>query len=177
MQRIIVIFFVWGISLAPLHAQETEKLRPSPMASISMRYKESYVKVVYSQPQKRGRQIFGGLVPFGKVWRTGANEATEITLTKDILWNGFLLKAGTYSLFTIPDKEKWTIIINKDVGLWGSYNYNQKQDVMRIELPIQSTEGVVYESFTLKFDQRNEVADLLILWDTTKIQIPIKFIQ
>jgi hypothetical protein len=111
------------------------------------------------------------------VWRTGANEATEITITKNIQVNGTLLLAGTYSLFTIPEEKEWTIIINQDVGLWGSYNYNEAQDVMRFKVPVGQTPGnVVYEPFTIQIEQRNDVADLLILWDKTRISIPIKFI-
>lgn len=159
-----------------LFAQEAMESRPSPIALATMRYKDTYVKITYSQPQKRGREIFGGIVPYGKVWRTGANEATEITATRDVVVKGTLLKAGTYSLFTIPEKDKWTIIINRDVGLWGSYNYNQKQDVMRFEVPVAPIPDVTYEPLTLKFNQRNDVADLLILWDRTSISIPLKFI-
>ena len=158
-------------------AQEAVTPRPSPLAIITMRYKDAYVKITYSQPHKHNREIFGDLVPYGKVWRTGANEATEITLTKDIILNNIVLKAGTYSLFTIPDKEKWTIIVNGDVGLWGSYNYNQKLDVMRFEVPVQRMEGTAYEPLTLQFDQRNNMADLLIMWDRIKVAIPIKFIN
>lgn len=171
---VIVIFYIC-ISLTA-YSQEVAKLRSSPLAIISMRYKNTYIKITYSQPQKRGRVIFGEVVPFGKVWRTGANEATEITLTKDIQMKGTFLKAGTYSLFTIPEKDKWTIIINKDVGLWGSYNYNSAQDVLKFDVPVLPVESIAYEPFTLKFDQQNDVADLLIVWDKTKVSIPIKFI-
>jgi hypothetical protein len=159
-----------------LFAQEAIESRPSPIALATMRYKDTYVKITYSQPQKRGREIFGGVVPYGKVWRTGANEATEITATRDVVVKGTLLKAGTYSVFTIPEKDKWTIIINRDVGLWGSYNYNQKQDVMRFDVPVVPVTDVTYEPLTLKFNQRNDVADLLILWDRTSVSIPLKFI-
>jgi hypothetical protein len=158
-------------------AQEAITPRPSPLALITMRYKDTYVKITYSQPHKKGREIFGKVVPYGQVWRTGANEATEITLTKNILINGTLLKAGTYSIFTIPEKEKWTIIINSDVGLWGAYNYNPKMDVMRFDVPTQRLSAVVYEPFTMIFDQRNDVADLLIMWDRTRVTIPIRFIN
>jgi hypothetical protein len=156
--------------------QENFKPRPSPLSVASMRFRDCYVKIVYSQPLKRGREIFGSLVPFGQVWRTGANEATEITLTKDIMINNQLLKAGTYSIFTIPEKDKWTIIINSDVGLWGSYNYNQTLDVMRFDVPVTENSGIL-EAFTMTFDQRNDVADLLITWDKTKVAVPIKFIN
>ncbi|HEY3385775.1 MAG TPA: DUF2911 domain-containing protein, partial [Saprospiraceae bacterium] len=144
---------------------------------VSARYKDSYLKITYCQPKKRGREIFGKLVPYGQVWRTGANEATEITLTRDIFVQDTLLSAGTYSLFTIPEKSFWTIIINKDLGQWGSYNYNPKMDVMRLKVPIYNTGNEFYEAFTIQIDQRNNVADLLLLWDKTKIKLPLQFIE
>jgi hypothetical protein len=160
-----------------LHAQEALDAKQSPLAVISMRYKDAYVKITYSQPHKRGRTVFGDLVPYNQVWRTGANEATEITCTKDIMIKDQILKAGTYSFFTIPGKEKWVIIINSDIGLWGSYNYNEKQDVMRVEVNAEKINDVVYEPFTMKFDQKNEVADLLLFWDNVKVTVPLKFIN
>lgn len=173
--RITLSFFLFHLAHA-VEAQEVLKLRPSPLAITSVRYQDHYIKITYSQPQRNNREIFGQLVPYGKVWRTGANEATEITTTKDILINNHTLVAGTYSLFTIPDKDKWTIIINSDVGLWGAYNYNPQKDVLRFDVPVQSTDKI-YEPFTIIFDHRNEVADLLLLWDKTKVSIPIQFIN
>ena len=173
-------FFIYLLFFSALvtstSAQEAVQPRPSPLAVTAIRYKDAYLKITYSQPQKRGREIFGKLVPYGEVWRTGANEATELLTTKNIQINGTLLKAGVYSLFTIPQKDKWTIIINSEVGLWGAYNYNSKLDVMRFEIPVMPTD-VVYESFTVKLDNRNEVADLLLYWDKIKISIPVKFIN
>lgn len=156
-------------------AQEAIKNRPSPTSIVAARYKDTYLKITYSQPHKRGRLIFGSLVPFGEVWRTGANEATEMTLTRDILINNSTLKAGTYSLFTIPDKESWIIIINSELGLWGSYNYNAKLDVMRFTIPTKTLQGAVYEPFTIVIEQKNNVADIVLLWDSIRIQIPIQF--
>jgi hypothetical protein len=166
----ILLLLVGSLSFS----QEVFKPRPSPLALTAVRYKDAYVKIVYSQPLKRGREIFGKLVPYDQVWRLGANEATEITLTKDMLINNQPLKAGTYSLFAVPGKEKWTIIVNSDVGLWGAYNYVQTLDVMRFEIPVtQNT--VNFEAFTMQFDQKNELAELLIMWDTVKLSIPLKF--
>lgn len=156
-------------------AQEAIKPRPSPVTLVTARYKDTYLKITYSQPHKKGRSIFGNLVPYGQVWRTGANEATEITITRDILLNNTLLKAGTYSLFTIPEKDSWTIIINKDLGLWGSYNYNPRMDELRFTVPTQTVQGVVYEPFTIQVDQRNNKAELVLLWDTVRVVIPIQF--
>ncbi len=163
------------ISIAS-YAQETFTPRPSPLTLASMRYKDAYVKIVYSQPQKRGRDIFGSLVPYGQLWRTGANEATEITLTHDMIVNDLLLKAGTYSIFTIPYEDHWTIIINRELGLWGSYNYKPRFDVMRFDVPV-SINNVNFEAFTMTFHQRNELADLLIMWDNIKVVVPFKFIN
>ena len=158
------------------NGQELLKRRPSPLAIAAVRYKDNYIKITYSQPQKKRREIFGGLVPFGEVWRTGANEATEITTTQDVMLDSAVLNAGTYSLFTIPEKDYWTIIINTDVGLWGAYNYNPEKDLRRFKVPVLATDKV-YEPFTIAFDHRNEVASLLIMWDETKVSIPIKFIK
>jgi hypothetical protein len=168
--------YLLSLQIVLCFAQEAVKPRLSPLAVVSARYKNTYLKVTYSQPHKKGREIFGGLVPFGEVWRTGANEATELTVTKDIYLNGNLLKAGTYSVFSIPEKIKWTIIINSEPGLWGSYNYNQKLDVMRFDVPVQNLEEV-YEPFTLRLDHNNDKADLSMMWDRTKITIPIRFID
>lgn len=174
MRRVFYLVIILFVGVSVISNAQDVKQRPSPAAVVSMRYKDAYVKITYGQPYKRGREIFGNLVPYGKVWRTGANEATEITVTKDIRLNGTLLKAGTYSLFTIPDKEKWTIIINSDIGLWGAYNYNEKMDVMRFQVPVAAADKL-YEPFTITFEQRNDSADLLFIWDTVKISIPVKF--
>ena len=104
-------------------------------------------------------------------------EATEMTITKDILINNSPLRAGTYSIFTIPDKESWTIIINSELGLWGSYNYNAKLDVMRFTIPSKTLQGAVYEPFTILIEQKNNVADIVLLWDSIRIQIPIQFLE
>lgn len=150
----------------------------SPLALVTAHYKNTYLKITYSQPQKQGRKIFGGLVPYDQVWRTGANEATEVTITNDIFVNSTNLKAGTYSLFTIPNKEKWAIIFNSDVGLWGSYNYNQKMDVLRFDVPVKFiSDNAVYESFTIRIDQKTDTAELFLLWDRTQVSFPIQFIE
>jgi hypothetical protein len=163
--------------LLPLAAisQEAIKARPSPLAIVTARYKDTYLKIIYSQPHKRGREIFGKVIPYDQLWRTGANEATEITLSKDMIINSQALKAGTYSLFSIPSKEKWTIIINSDLGMWGSYNYNQKMDVLRFEVPVEMLKEAVYEPFTILIDQKTDNAILSLLWDKTKVSFPIQF--
>jgi len=158
-------------------AQMGDKPRESPLAVVSMKYKNAYVKVVYSKPQKKGRKIFGGLVPYGKIWRTGANEATEITLTHDLLVKDDTLKAGTYSVFTIPTKDKWTIIFNNELGQWGAYNYLDESDELRVDVPSERIKDLIWEPFTIGFEQKNEVADLVFLWSDTRVKVPLKFID
>lgn len=164
------------LSVHTVSAQESVRSRPSPLALATVRYKDTYVKITYSRPHKRGREIFGKLVPYGEVWRTGANEATELTITRDVIINGTLLPAGSYSVFTIPQPEYWTIIINKDLGLWGAYNYNPKMDVMRFDAKVYTLDTPV-EAFTIQFDQKNNTAELLMMWDNIKVSIPIQFIE
>ncbi len=155
-------------------AQEVLKPRPSPMYMTTMMHDDTYVKITYGRPHKKDREIFGGLVPFGEVWRTGANEATELTNTGDIYLAGKLVNAGTYSIFTIPQKDKWTIILNKALGQWGAYDYDPGKDVLRFDVPVGKTE-VMYEPFTIEFNQDNSDAFLLMIWDHTKVSIPISF--
>lgn len=170
-----LICFAIALTISVLsYAQEQSPIRVSPLDMVTAKYKDTYFKITYSRPSMKERKIFGGLVPFGEVWRTGANEATELTLTRDILLNQKTIKAGTYSLFTIPDSDKWTIIINAETGLWGAYNYNPKADVLRFDVPVTKTDSPT-ELLTMKIQQRNEMVDLIISWETTQISIPAKF--
>lgn len=136
---------------------------------------KAIVKVYFSQPQKKNRVIFGEKVPFGKVWRTGANEAVEFQAYQDITIGGKSLKAGTYSLFTIPGEKEWTIIINADLDYWGAYSYEEKNDVLRVQVPSKSIPNVV-EAFSLKFeDKGNKSAVMMLAWDQTLVEVPIKY--
>jgi hypothetical protein len=167
------------IALAtPLFAQEAIAPRPSPVAIVACNYKDAYLKIVYNQPHKRGREVFGKLVPYGQVWRLGANEATELTITREVFIDSHLLPAGTYSVFAIPEKEKWTIIFNSELGQWGSYNYNSAKDVLRIERATQLLPGeLVYEPFTIVIDQKNNKADVVLTWDKTTVSFGVDFIE
>ena len=175
-KRMLIFVVIIGWLVTAGVAQQMPKVRQSPLDMVTARHKDTYVKITYSQPSKRGREIFGGLVPYNEVWRTGANEATEITLTRDVFMNGVLLPAGTYSVFTIPEAIRWTIILNRDVGLWGSYNYNPQQDVMRFDVVVQEIKEP-QEQFTMKLDANNDRAEWSMLWDGTKVVIPMRFID
>jgi Protein of unknown function (DUF2911) len=161
----------------PAFSQDPLKPRPSPLAIAATHYKDTYLKITYGQPQKNGREIFGGLVPFEQVWRTGANEATEITITRDIKVNGMDLKAGTYTLFTIPREKTWIIIFNTDLGQWGAYNYNAKSDILKFEIPLTPLSDVVYEPLTISINQKNDKAELMIAWDRTKVTLQLQFLE
>lgn len=130
------------------------------------------VSVAYGQPSKRGRVIFGQLEPYGKVWRTGANEATEITFKKDATFGGQAVKAGTYTLFTIPTENEWTVILNPELKQWGSYGYDKikSKDLPHVKVPSKKLDAPV-EKLTLRFDDKNS---LVIEWDQTQVEVPIQ---
>ena len=130
------------------------------------------VEVAYGQPSKRGRVIFGQLEPYGKVWRTGANEATEITFKKDVVFGGQPVKAGTYTLFTIPNESEWTVILNPELKQWGAYGYDKikDKDLPHVKVPAQKVDSPI-EKLTMRFDDQN---NLIIEWDQTRVAVPIK---
>ena len=169
-----VLALLWCALPGAAQAQEALKPIPSPLGMATFKYEDLYVKVTYGRPHKRGREIFGAMEPYGKVWRTGANQATEITITKDVTFGGKKLAAGTYTLFTIPEKNEWTIILNSDLGQWGAYNYNEKMDVLRVDAAVSQTD-LVYEPFTIEIEQKEDEIHLIMMWDKTKVAVPIAY--
>jgi tetratricopeptide (TPR) repeat protein len=161
-----------------LHAQDAQLEFPaaSPKSLVSEQVGLASVEIEYSRPSVKGRKIFGALVPYGEVWRTGANNATKLTLGADIQFGGESVPAGTYGLFTIPGENEWTVILSKVPGQWGSYAYNAKDDLVRVKAkPVALTEAV--ESFTIGIgDLRTGAgtAQLTLAWDKTRIAIPLK---
>ena len=152
----IAVFTLTLISSTEITAQEFKGLDKSPMdmAAFPSSYKisDKIVKVIYSRPQLKGRDLVK-LAPPEKVWRTGANEAAEITFYKDVVFGGKELKAGAYSLFTIPSADgDWTVIINKAKNLWGSYYYNEDHDMVRVSGKVSKSEKTI-EAFSMMFDK------------------------
>lgn len=129
-------------------------------------------RVVYSRPQKDNRTIFGELVEYDKVWRMGANEATEIEFFKDVTISGKKVAKGRYTLYAVPTPSKWTIILNKDTDTWGAFVYDQKKDVLRTDVPVQTLPTPV-EAFSMDFNKTDKGMDLFIAWDTTSVSLPI----
>lgn len=136
---------------------------------------EVLARVIYSRPQKRGREIFGNLVPYGEVWRTGANETTELTLYKDMKIADVVVEAGTYAIFTIPEEKEWTVILNHTVHTWGAYEYKEKEDRVRIKTPVRKSTNVI-ESFSMALEPKEdeEGASLLMGWDDSYVKIPFE---
>jgi hypothetical protein len=135
---------------------------------------EAVLKVIYSRPQMKGREIFGEKVPYGKVWRTGANEATEIKVYEDVTIGGKTLPAGHYALFTIPNENEWTVIFNSALDYWGAYNYDESQDVLRATASVSSLDEPI-EAFTIQFDDAdNGNAVMRMAWDQTVAELPIE---
>lgn len=132
------------------------------------------IKIVYSRPQKKGREIFGVMEKYATVWRVGANESTSIQFTRNVNIGGKKIKPGTYSLFAIPNENQWTIIVNKQTDRWGAFTYNELMDVVRVNVPVQKTSDVV-EYLSMTFAPATTGADLFIAWDRTQVQVPISF--
>ena len=154
-----------------MHAQEFSQLDKSPMdaAAFPTSYKNpnKTMKVVYSRPQLNNRKLYD-IVPLGKVWRLGANEATEITFYEDTYFGDTPVKAGTYSLYAIPGEKTWTMILNKNLNEWGAYTYDPDQDVARVNA-IVSIEADPIEAFSIGY---NEQGTMYLAWDTTRVAIP-----
>lgn len=156
------------------NAQKFKDLDKSPMdaASYPSDYKESnkLIKVTYSRPQLKGRSI-DKLAPNTKVWRTGANEAPELTLYTDMKLGGTTVKAGTYTFYVIPGEKEWTAIISTDLNVWGSYFYNEKNDVARLAVPV--TEGKeALEAFSMAFEKSDDGIRMHIGWGTLRVTVP-----
>jgi hypothetical protein len=130
------------------------------------------MRVIYSRPQKNGRLIFGELVEYGKVWRLGANEATEIEFFKSVKIGDKKVEKGRYTLYAIPNEDNWTIILNKDNDTWGAFKYDEQKDVLRTTVPVQKlNEGV--EALAMTFEKSDSGCNLIIAWDNVKASLPI----
>lgn len=150
------------------------KLDASPMDLVIFKQEDDVIaRVIYSRPQRRDREIFGNLVPYGEVWRTGANESTELTLYKDMKVGDALVKAGTYTLYTIPQENEWTVILNNSKHTWGAYEYTDEHDLVRIKVPVKNSPTSI-ESFSMAFVPTTQGADLLMGWDDKYVEVPFK---
>ncbi|MBV6646794.1 MAG: DUF2911 domain-containing protein [Cyclobacteriaceae bacterium] len=149
-------------------AQNGKSKRPSPPAQVSASVDGTTVTVDYSRPSVKGRTIFGDLVPFSKVWRTGANESSWIEVSSDVKIEGQKLAKGKYGLFTIPGKDEWTIIFNSVSNKWGAYSYDDSKDVLRVKVKPESADFT--EQFTVSADDNGAVT---LSWEKTLVTFNI----
>lgn len=156
-----------------LSAQAQDLPQPSPSAELEQTVGLTHFTIQYSRPSAKGREIFGGLVPYNKVWRTGANKATSIEFDTPVRFGSEDLPAGKYSLFTIPTEENWTIIFNQNTELWGAGDYEQAEDAARITAQVEN--DPMTETFTISFENvAEQSADLVMEWAEKKVIIPIE---
>ncbi len=171
----LAIFALALVFTTSLSAQKFSGMDKSPadIASYpsSYRVSEKAVRVIYSRPQLKGRSL-SELAPAGKVWRTGANEAVEITFYKDVTFGDTAVKAGTYSLLTIPGESQWTVILNKNLNQWGAYSYDDGADVARAMGGV-STDGESLEAFSIAFKEVDKGVHMVMGWGTTRVAVPI----
>lgn len=177
--RPLALFGASLLALGTLSAETAQPPKvefpaPSPASTFKQRVGLTDIEVNYSRPGVKGRKIFGELVPYNQVWRTGANAATKIKFSTPVKLNGTEIPAGSYELFTIPTPDEWTIIIHKDSSEWGAYRYDPKNDVARISAkPSRSAESA--ESFTIGIDNiRDETATLYLAWEHSFVPVKLE---
>jgi len=178
---LLAAFFIAGLGGPEIMAQTQNgdpnfsKMDVSPLDVVLFRNqnKEPVARVLYSRPQKNNRKVFDSLVPFGEVWRTGANEATELTLYSDMMVGDKIVEAGTYTLYTIPQENEWTVILNKSTNIWGAYDYHVEEDLVRIKVPVKKSKTTI-EALSMAFAPTEDGAKLQIGWDDRYIEVPFK---
>lgn len=156
-----------------VRAQQDKSKRPSPPATAKCELAGGKsITVDYSSPRAKGRKVFGGLVPYGEVWRAGANEATTFVTAADVMVGGKHVPAGSYTLFTIPNQDKWTLIISKKTGEWGVPYPGADSDFARVDMKASATSGAV-ENFTIAFDKGAKGCTLRMEWENTRASVDI----
>ena len=176
MKKIILLVAVFALSIGFSNqaiAQNFKGLDKSPMdiASFPSNYRisEKVIKIIYSRPQLKGRSL-EKLAPLGKKWRTGANEATEVTFYKDVIFGGAAVKAGTYTMYAVPGKATWTVALSSQLNVWGVYFHKDENDVAKVTIPVKQTEENL-DVFSIAID---EDMTINMGWGTTLISIPVQ---
>ncbi len=171
--KIILVLFVLVTFGENLKAQGLKLPQPSTSQTITQAFGLGTISLNYSRPNVKGRQIFGDLLPYDQIWRTGANTATVIKFTEAVKIEGDELPAGEYALFTIPEKTEWTIIFNKGTKEWGSYTYSETNDVLRVKVKPNVLKDKV-ETFTIQFANVSDTkAQLQLMWENTAVHVNI----
>ena len=168
MKSLILATLVAAFTVGASQAQDDKTKRKSPPATAKETVGDVTVTIAYSQPSVKDRTVWGDLVPYGKVWRTGANEATTIEFSKDVTINGKKLKAGKYALFTIPNEGQWTVIFNSEAEQWGAYKYKEAQDALRVD--VKPSEAKHMEKMTFTVSKDGEVS---LHWEKLKVSFSV----
>jgi hypothetical protein len=156
-----------------VQAQQDKAKRPSPAASTSIDLGGgATIAIDYSSPRAKGRKIYGDVVPFGEIWRTGANESTTFVTTKDVMIGTLMVPAGNYTLFTVPTKDKWVLVLSKKTGEWGTDYPGPSNDLGRTDMKVTSLSAPV-ENFTITLEKAGPGANLNMDWETTRASVPI----
>ena len=173
MKTLSLLFCLLLLSTTLLFAQ-LQTPQPSPLSTVSQRVGMVDVTVAYSRPSARGRKVAGELVPYDKIWRTGANQATKVSLSEELSVAGTTVPAGDYALFTIPGKKSWTVIFNKNTEQSGTGSYKKEEDALRADVPVSASKDK-YETFTIGFSDLSETkATMYLAWENTKVAIPLE---
>ena len=173
---LLALFVVF--SFQSIQAQSFEPLDKAPHDISYLRTSRAttpIIKVIYGRPQKSESKVFGNQVPFNKIWRTGANEATEVKFYNDIIFGGVAIPKGTYVLYTIPGEKEWEVILSSNLDVLGSFQYNPTFDIARISVPVTKAEEL--ESFSIAFKTKKQFTQMVLGWDTTRIKIPLQLDQ
>lgn len=172
---LLLLIVTSSFTFQTAQAQSFPEMDVSPMdLAMARPNKKSppMARVIYSRPQKKGRVIYGDIVPYGKVWRTGANEATELDIYTPLAVGKTMLKPGTYTIYTIPNENNWTIIINSETNVWGTV-YEKNKDVVRFDVPVHDAAAPI-ESLSMIFRPDDNGTTLMIGWDNEYVEIPFK---
>jgi tetratricopeptide (TPR) repeat protein len=174
MEKVTRIFLAMCMIFATTLAQAQINMpQPSPKAKLEQKVGLTDVTIEYARPSMRGRTIFGDLVPYGKIWRLGANAATKLTVSDEVEIAGNKLEAGSYALFAIPGENEWTIVVNKNWEQWGTGEYKEEEDVFRFTTEVKATSSLV-ETFEIGIGNLSHTkADLYIKWENAKVVIPM----
>jgi hypothetical protein len=170
MQRVSLAFSLCVLLLGSAVAQGQ---RASPHETIELLLKGKKVTISYGRPSMKGRKIVGGLVPYGQVWRTGADEATKLTTEVDLMIGTLMVPKGTYALFTLPTEQGWKLIVNKKADQWGAFEYGQADDLGRVDLKVGKTAKPV-EQFTMSLAKAGAGGLLKLEWENTSASVVIK---
>ncbi|WPP49374.1 DUF2911 domain-containing protein [Catalinimonas niigatensis] len=192
MKKTVLYLILLAIFVQRVHAQDLRGIDKSPMdmayfpddfahdirfAPEKLEFDRAIIRVVYSRPAKNGREVFGNMVPYGEVWRVGANEAPEIKFYEDVSLNGKKIKAGSYALLAIAGEKEWILILSKDVDQWGAYSYDKKDDVLRVKASVTQLSNPI-ENFTIQFEGKGKGKKegiMKLAWDQTLVELPFTF--